>query len=146
MHMSETGRPTTRRSYGRDAKVIHPPVATHRFGFKELGDFWLAVSRLYPEKRIELQLEVFRRLPAERLVLVGGYAPGDMAERYVARLKPPPNVTLLGEIPDERLVDLYARCRGFLTTAVDEDFGITPVEAMAAGEAVLAYGAGGCEG
>src|SRR5437867_6269075 len=66
-----------------------------------------------------------------------------MAERYVARLRPPPNVTLLGEIPDERLADLYARCRGFLTTAVDEDFGITPVEAMAAGKCVLATDEGG---
>src|SRR2546428_11091347 len=141
--ISETVRARIRRFYGRDARVIHPPVATHRFRFQELGDFWLAVSRLYPEKRIELQLEVFRRLPAERLVLVGGHAPGDMAERYVARLRPPPNVTLLGEIPDERLVDLYARCRGFLTTAVDEDFGITPVEAMAAGKCVLATDEGG---
>ena len=141
--ISETVRARIRRFYGRDASVIYPPVATHRYRFKELGDFWLAVSRLYPEKRIELQLEVFRRLPAERLVLVGGHAPGDMAERYVARLKPPSNVTLLGEIPDERLVDLYARCRGFLTTAVDEDFGITPVEAMAAGKCVLATDEGG---
>ena len=141
--ISETVRARIRRSYGRDAKVIHPPVATSRFRFRELGDFWLAVSRLYPEKRIELQLEVFRRLPAERLVLVGGHARGDMAERYVARLRPPPNVTLLGEIPDERLADLYARCRGFLTTAVDEDFGITPVEAMAAGKCVLATDEGG---
>src|SRR2546428_602178 len=137
---SQTDR---RELEGRDGRVIHPPVATPRFRFQELGDFWLAVSRLYPEKRIELQLEVFRRLPAERLVLVGGHAPGDMAERYVARLRPPPNVTLLGEIPDERLVDLYARCRGFLTTAVDEDFGITPVEAMAAGKCVLATDEGG---
>ena len=141
--ISETVRARIRRFYGRDASVIYPPVATHQYRFKELGDFWLAVSRLYPEKRIELQLEVFRRLPAERLVLVGGHAPGDMAERYVARLKPPSNVTLLGEIPDERLVDLYARCRGFLTTAVDEDFGITPVEAMAAGKCVLATDEGG---
>src|SRR2546426_6978592 len=141
--ISETVRARIRRFYGRDAKVIHPPVATRRFRFQELGDFWLAVSRLYPEKRIELQLEVFRRLPAERLVLVGGHALGDMAERYVARLRPPPNVTLLGEIPDERLADLYARCRGFLTTAVDEDFGITPVEAMAAGKCVLATDEGG---
>ena len=101
------------------------------------------MSRIYPEKRIELQLDVFRRLPRERLVLVGGYSAGDFAERYLARLKPPPNVTLVGELPEARLTDLYARCRGFLTTAVDEDFGITPVEAMAAGKCVLATDEGG---
>ncbi len=141
--ISETVRNRVRRYYGRDAEVIYPPVSTRRQRFAELGDFWLSVSRMYPEKRIELQLEVFRRLPEEKLILVGGYSAGDLAERYVARLKPPPNVTLLGEVPDERLLDLYARCRGFVTTAVDEDFGITPVEAMAAGKCVLATDEGG---
>ncbi len=141
--ISENVRGRVQRYYGRDASVIYPPVATARYRFKELGDFWLSVSRMYPEKRIELQLEIFRRLPRERLVLVGGYSAGDLAERYLATLKPPPNVTLLGEIPEDRLLDLYARCRGFLTTAVDEDFGITPVEAMAAGKCVLATDEGG---
>src|SRR6266540_136540 len=141
--ISENVRGRIRRYYGRDARVIYPPVATSRFHFEEFGDFWLSVSRIYPEKRIELQLEVFRRLPNERLVIVGGYSPGDFAERYLARLKPPPNVTLVGEIPEARLTELYARCRGFLTTAVDEDFGITPVEAMASGKCVLATDEGG---
>lgn len=141
--ISENVRTRVRRYYDRDAEVIYPPVSTKRHRFREIGDFWLSVSRIYPEKRIELQLEVFRHLPKERLVLVGGYSEGDRAERYLARLAPPPNVTLLGEIPEERLVDLYARCRGFLTTAVDEDFGITPVEAMAAGKCVLATDEGG---
>src|SRR6266508_884259 len=136
--ISQNVQGRVRRYYDRDAQVIYPPVATSRFRFEEIGDFWLSVSRVYPEKRIELQLDVFRRLPQERLVLVGGSSAGDFAERYLARLKPPPNVTLVGEIPEARLTDLYARCRGFLTTAVDEDFGITPVEAMASGKCVLA--------
>src|SRR5438093_13433922 len=72
--ISENVRARIRRYYGRDARVIHPPVATHRYRFKERRNFWLAVSRWYPEKRIELQLDVFRRLPAERLILVGGHA------------------------------------------------------------------------
>lgn len=141
--ISENVRNRVRRYYRVDAGIIYPPVATSRFRFKEVGDFWLAVSRLYPEKRIELQLEIFRRLPTERLVLVGGYSEGDRAERYVAALKPPQNVTVLGEIAEEKLLDLYARCRGFITTAVDEDFGITPVEANAAGKCVLATDEGG---
>ncbi|HYT00662.1 MAG TPA: glycosyltransferase [Thermoplasmata archaeon] len=141
--ISENVRERVRRYYGRDAGVIYPPVSTTRYRFAELGDFWLSVSRMYPEKRIELQLEIFRRLPEQKLVLVGGYSAGDRAERYLAALRPPPNVTLLGEIPDERLADLYSRCRGFLTTAVDEDFGITPVEAMASGKCVLATDEGG---
>jgi glycosyltransferase involved in cell wall biosynthesis len=141
--ISENVRDRIRRYYGLDAEVIYPPVATSRLRYKEVGDFWLSVSRLYPEKRVELQLDIFRRLPQERLVLVGGYSKGDRAEQYVASLKPPSNVTVLGEISEEHLLDLYARCRGFLTTAVDEDFGITPVEAGAAGKCVLATDEGG---
>ncbi len=141
--ISENVRQRVQRYYGRDASIIYPPVETGRLRFQELGDFWLSVSRMYPEKRIELQLDIFRRLPHERLVIVGGYSAGDLAERYIARLNPPTNVTLVGEIPEDRLMDLFARCRGFLTTAVDEDFGITPVEAMAAGKCVLATDEGG---
>ena len=141
--ISENVRERVQRTYGRDADVIYPPVQTSRLRFQEVGDFWLSVSRLYPEKRIELQLEAFRQLPGEKLVLVGGYSKGDLAERYAATLHPPPNVTLLGEVTDAELASLYARCRGFVTTAVDEDFGITPVEAMASGKVVLATDEGG---
>ena len=141
--ISENVRERVRRYYGRESDVIYPPVRTSRLGFREIGDFWLSVSRLYPEKRIQLQLEAFRQLPSEKLVLVGGYSKGDLTERYVATLHPPPNVTLLGEVSDAELAELYARCRGFVTTALDEDFGITPVEAMAAGKAVLATNEGG---
>ena len=141
--ISENVRGRVGRWYGRDAEVIYPPVATSRFRFLELGDAWLSVNRLYPEKRIELQMETFRRLPSERLVVVGGYTKGDRTESYVRSLRPPPNVTLAGEVAEAALADLYGRCRGFLTTGVDEDFGITPVEAMAAGKVVLATDEGG---
>lgn len=141
--ISETVRSRARRYYGRECDVIYPPVATHRFRFKEIGDVWLSVNRLYPEKRIDLQLEIFRRLPRERLLVVGGYTRGDRTERYLRPLRPPPNVTFLGEVPEDELVELFAQCRGFLTTSVDEDFGIAPVEAMAAGKCVLATDEGG---
>jgi len=141
--ISEVVRRRIRRYYRLDADVIYPPVATARFRFEEIGDYWLSVGRMYPEKRVELQLDIFRRLPREKLVIVGGYSRGDRADRYLATLHRPPNVTFLGEIPVERLSDLYARCRGLLTTAVDEDFGITPVEAMASGKCVLATDEGG---
>lgn len=141
--ISETVRVRIRRYYGLEAAIIYPPVPTSRYRFTELGDSWLSVGRLYPEKRIELLFDIFRRLPKERLILVGGHAAGDRSEKYIHRLDPPPNVRLLGPIPEERLVDLYSRCRGLVTTAMDEDFGITPVEAMASGKCVLATDEGG---
>lgn len=141
--ISETVRNRVRRYYRRDAAVIYPPVVTSRFRFREIGDAWLSVNRLYLEKRIDLQFEIFRRLPGEKLLVVGGYTPGDQTERYIASLKKPTNVTLLGEVPERTLADLYGTCRGFLTTGIDEDFGLTPVEAMAAGKCVLATDEGG---
>ena len=141
--ISENVRRRVARFYNRQAAVVYPPVSTSRFRFQEVGDAWLSVGRLYPEKRIDLLFEIFRRLPKEKLIVVGGYAAGDRATDYLDRLKPPPNVTMMGEISDEALVDLYAICRGLITTAVDEDFGITPVEAMAAGKCVLATDEGG---
>ena len=141
--ISETVRARIRRHYGRDAQVIYPPVTTSRYRFAEVGPAWLSVSRLYPEKRIDLLFDIFRRLPSERLVLVGGYSRGDRARRYLEGLKPPSNVTILGPVPEDKLIDLYARCRGLLAAARDEDFGLTPLEAMASGKCVLATNEGG---
>ena len=141
--ISENVRGRIQRYYARPSDVIYPPVATHRFHFEDVGDAWLSVNRLYPEKRIGVQFDIFRRLPQERLLVVGGYTMGDRTEAYIGSLVKPANVTLLGDVPEDELVRLYARCKGFLTTAVDEDFGITPVEAMAAGKCVLATDDGG---
>ncbi len=76
---------------------------------------------------------------------MGGYAEGDHAAGYVGQLKKdlPPNVEMLGEVPEARLLDLYSRCRGLVCTALDEDFGMTPLEAMAAGKPVVAVDEGG---
>jgi len=141
--ISENVRARIRTFLGRDASVIYPPTDTSRYRFEEVGDFWLSVNRLYPEKRLELQFEAFRRLPEERLVIAGGYSRGDHAARYAEALRPPPNVELRGEVPEEELVGLYGRCRGLVCTALDEDFGMTPVEAMASGKVVLATDEGG---
>ena len=127
----------------RSADVVYPPVEIARYRFVRVGDAWLSVNRLSHEKRIGLQVEAFRRLPDERLLIVGGPGVGVDPERFVRSLRPPENVTFLGEIDEAHLLDLYATCRGFLATAQDEDFGMTPVEAMASGKAVVAVDEGG---
>jgi glycosyltransferase involved in cell wall biosynthesis len=134
-----------KRTYKRDARVVYPPADVSRFHTTGYGDFWLSVNRLYPEKRIEFQIEAFRNMPDEKLVIAGGYAPGDHAAKYARKLQTdlPPNVTLAGEVSECELVDLYANCRGLICTAMDEDFGITPLEAMASGKPVVAVDEGG---
>lgn len=134
-----------REAYGRSSSLVYPPVDIRKFRFEECGDFWLSVNRIYPEKRIELQFQVFRSLPEERLVVVGGYSKGDHASRYYKKLLAdlPDNVVIRGEVSEEELIGLYGRCKGLICTATDEDFGLTPVEAMASGKPVVAVNEGG---
>ena len=132
-----------RQFLGRTSEVVYPPVDTARYRFVRVGDFWLSVNRLSHEKRIGLQMEVFRRLPRERLVVAGGPQVGARMERVVRSLDPPQNVEFLGEVDDAKLRDLYATCRGLIATSQDEDFGLGPVEAMASGKAVVAVDEGG---
>ncbi len=129
----------------RDSVIIYPPVDTSRFEYKEYGDFWLSVNRLYPEKRVELQINAFREMPDLKLIIVGGYATGDHASGYAASLMTglPENVILMGSVSEEKLLELYATCKGHITTALDEDFGMTPVEAMASGKPTVAVKEGG---
>jgi glycosyltransferase involved in cell wall biosynthesis len=135
---STTVRDRIRRFYGRDATVIHPPVAVDEFdaaGEKEEGHFvW--TQRLVSYKRPELVAEAFRGLPY-RLTMVGV---GPLEPRLRASL--PANVQLRGWIPREELRGLFARVSGFIHVA-EEDFGIAMVEALAAGLPVVALGAGG---
>jgi glycosyltransferase involved in cell wall biosynthesis len=130
---------------GRDSVVIYPPCDTSRFKFVRDDGFWLSVNRLYPEKRIDVQVEAFRMMPQERLIIIGNSGVGDHSAEYAAKLKRdlPPNVTIISDVTEDLLIDNYGRCRGLITTATDEDFGMTAIEAMAAGKPVLAVNEGG---
>ncbi len=138
-------RTRIQKYYNRDATVIHPPTPVNEFKYEKNGDLWLSVARLYPEKRIELQIEAFRLLPEERLKVVGGYSKGDHAKRNLDRLLKdlPDNVEFIGSVSEGELKRLYADCRAFITTAMNEDFGMTPIEAMASGKPVVATKEGG---
>ncbi len=131
--------------FHRNAEVIYPPIDISKFTCKGYEDFWLSVNRLYPEKRVEIQIEAFKKMPEEKLIIVGGYSKGDHAQSYAKTIvnNLPANVKVLGEVSETELLDLYSRCRGFICTAMDEDFGMTPVEAMASGKPVVAVNEGG---
>jgi len=126
-----------RRAYGREADVICPPVDVARFRLEEAqGEFYLVVSALTPYKRVDLAVEAANRL--RRRLLVVGSGPEERRLRGLAG----PTVELLGWRDDTEVAELYARCRALIFPAV-EDFGITPLEAMAAGRPVIALGRGG---
>jgi glycosyltransferase involved in cell wall biosynthesis len=133
--ISEYGRERIRRCYGRDAAVVHPPVDTHRFTSGEPGDSLLVVSELVRHKRLHVALEAARRARAPIQVVGAGPHYGALAHAY-------PEAEFLGRVRDEELVELYASARALLVPGVEE-FGITAVEAQAAGRPVIAAAAGG---
>ncbi len=126
-----------RKYYGRPAEIIYPPVETERFAPNgRPSDYYLTVSRLVPYKRIDLVVDAFRRL--NRPVKIGG----DGRDRARLEATAHANVEFLGRVDEDQLGGLYAGCRAFLFPG-EEDFGITPVEAQAAGRPVVAFAAGG---
>ncbi len=134
-------RNTARRirdHYGREARVVHPPVDLDAFTPGPAPrDHYLAVSRLVPYKRVDRIIDAFRDMPGRRLVVCGTGPERPRLERDL-----PPNVRMLGEVP---LPELVRQMRGAhaLIAAADEDFGLTPLEANACGTPVLALAAGG---
>jgi glycosyltransferase involved in cell wall biosynthesis len=128
-----------------DSKVINPPTETENFYFKKTGDYWLSVNRLFENKRVGMQIKAFSELPDERLIIVGSYEKSKHFQEYTKNLKKikPKNVEILSWVPQEELIKLYSNCRGFITTAKDEDFGMTVIEAMASGKPVIASNEGG---
>jgi glycosyltransferase involved in cell wall biosynthesis len=127
------------RYYGADSVVIHPPVDTSAFSIaapSELGDYYLMAGELVSYKRPDLAVHAFNEMKL-KLVVIGG---GEMLDE-IRRLAGP-TVTVLGSQPFYVLKQHYARCRALIFPG-EEDFGMVPVEAMASGRPVVAFGRGG---
>jgi glycosyltransferase involved in cell wall biosynthesis len=126
--------------YGRESRVIYPPVDTEYFKLQtQKEDFYLTVSRLVPYKRIDLIVDAFQKMPDKKLIIIG-----DGPESRKLKRRDSPNIQWLGYQPGPMVRDYMQRCRAFVFAA-REDFGITPVEAQACGTPVIAYGEGGAK-
>jgi len=125
------------KTYRRPAEVIYPPVDTQRFRADAVReDFYLTVSRFVPYKRIDLTIAAFNQLGLPLVII------GDGDSRQAMQQMAQGNIRFLGRQPDSVVADYMQRCRGFIFPP-EEDFGITPVEAQAAGAPVIAYAKGG---
>lgn len=128
-----------RRYYGADSIVIHPPVDIDAFSPvspAEVSDYFLMVGELVSYKRPDLAVRAFNEMKLN-LVVIGG---GEMLDEI--RQLAGPTVKVLGSQPFDVLKQHYARCRALIFPG-EEDFGMVPVEAMASGRPVVAYGRGG---
>ncbi len=137
--ISHNTRNRIQKYYQKDARVIYPSLHLSAYYTADPKGYWLSVGRIDKWKRIELQIEAFRQMPDKKLIVAGPVYPD-----YVLDIKKAPsNVNFIGAVSEKKLCDLYAHCNGFITTAIDEDFGITPIEAMASGKPVVATKEGG---
>jgi glycosyltransferase involved in cell wall biosynthesis len=135
--ISETVRGRIQQTWGRDAETIYPPVDVAAIPFAPRDDGYLLIAaRMLGYRRLDLAVRACTRLKRELIVV------GEGPERARLGAMAGPTVRFLGRVDRDRLLDLFAGCHAYLVPG-EEDFGIAPVEAMAAGRPVIAFRGGG---
>ena len=126
-----------KKYWRRDSDIVFPPVDTSRFKPRaKREDFYLYVGEFVPYKRADIAVEACNKL-GKRLVVIGSGSGMKALKKRAG-----PTVEFLGRVPIEVLADYYSHCKALLFPP-EEDFGITPVEAMASGAPVIAFNRGG---
>lgn len=134
---SKTSQARIKRFYRRESQVIYPPVDVQQITpIPGLGQYWLAGGRFVSYKRFDLVVKAFAKLNLPLKIF--GSGPEEKKLKQLAG----PKTEFVGRIPERVKVELYQNCIGFIYPQT-EDFGITAVEAMAAGKPVIAFGEGG---
>lgn len=139
---SEYIRLKIKNIYNRNAKIIYPPIDTSKFKFKKFGDFFLTIARLHPAKRVDLIARAFIKMPQKKLIIVGS---GPEKEKISEIIKKSKNIQMLGDVSEEKLIDLYSSCLATIYMPAHEDFGLIPLEGMASGKVCVAVNEGGCK-
>lgn len=137
---SEHVRRRARDLTGRDSIVVYPPVATDLFRWSGQGDYYLSLGRLEPNKRVDRVIAAFRAMPDKQLVVASGGSELARLRQLAAGAR---NIRFTGWIDDAALAELIGRARACIYIPKDEDFGMSAVEAMAAGKPVIGVDEGG---
>jgi glycosyltransferase involved in cell wall biosynthesis len=145
--ISHTVKDRIQKYYGIESDVVYPPVDVNRFSGKttpnQFKDYFLYVGRMVPYKRADVVVKAFNRTKLPLVVVGSGNLSWD-AGTYESELMRTagPNIHFLGHVSETELVSLYKNCRAFIFFH-EEDFGIVPVEAQAAGKPVIGLNRGG---
>ncbi|MBF0200644.1 MAG: glycosyltransferase [Desulfamplus sp.] len=137
---SENVRRRLKRYVGVDARVIHPPVDTRMFRWLGQKDYFLSTARLEPLKRVDRIVLAFLDMPDQHLVVASG---GSDEELLRTMAGDAPNIRFTGWQRDIELATLTGNARATIYLPLDEDFGMSPVESMAAGKPVIGVAEGG---
>lgn len=128
------------RFYRRDSTVVYPPVSlSNEFQFVKKENYYLTGGRLARPKRFDLAIKAFNKLNLPLIVFGKDFAGYGKELKSIANK----NIKFLGEISEIEKIKLMSHAKAFIFSAEDEDFGITPVEAMSLGTPVVAFKSGG---
>ena len=137
---SENVKRRLKKFLNRESVVVYPPIDTDRFTWRGQGDYYLSVARLEPFKRVDMLIDAFLHMPDKQLVVASG---GSEFEELRRRASGARNIHFTGWVSSDEMRDLIGNSIAVLYVAMDEDFGMSPVEAMAAGKPVIGVSEGG---
>ncbi|MDD5722476.1 MAG: glycosyltransferase [Syntrophales bacterium] len=137
---SENVRKRLKTYLGVDSQVICPPCETGKFQWLGEGGYYLSTARLENFKRVELIIRAFIRMPDKKLVVTSG---GSELNRLKRLAQDSHNITFTGWTSEEELLKLVGNAIATVYIPIDEDFGMSPVESMAAGKPVIGVREGG---
>ncbi len=120
--------------------VVWPPILTNKFTFKKHGDYFLSWARTDEAKRVELLVKAFTKMPDKKLIVASGGPRLEIIKKLASKYS---NIQVLGWVNDKKLFQLVGSCQAVLYIPIDEDAGMTPLEANAAGKPVLGVREGG---
>lgn len=137
---SENVQKRLKKYIGVDSMVISPPCDVDVFKWEGQGGYYLSLARLENVKRVDVIIEAFRRMPDKKLIVVSG---GEEYETLRMLAKDSENIVFMGWVDDADLKKLIGNAIGTIYIPKDEDFGMSPVESMAAGKPVIGVAEGG---
>ncbi len=129
-----------RRYFDLETEIVHPPCDTQRYRWGGQDGYYLSTARLDPLKRVDVIVRAFRTLPQHRLIVMSG---GDELPRLKELAGEAPNISFTGWVGEEEQTRLIGQAVATLYIPRDEDFGMSPVESMAAGKPVIGVAEGG---
>ncbi len=137
---SEQVRQRLQHFLGIPSIVVHPPCNTQQFMWRGQGNYYLSVARLDPLKRVDLIVQAFLKLPQYRLIVASGGSESHKLRKLAAHA---PHIQFTGWVSESTLMDLVGNAIATLYLPHNEDFGMSPVESMAAGKPVIGVAEGG---